>query len=368
VFVLQDEVARQIAAALEVNLTRAAGAPRARAATIQGDAFELFARGRSHLLTQSLEDANRAVECFQKALELDPSFARAYAGLADAYARIAFTWIPEGEWYDRAEAMCTRALALDPQLAEGRYLRGRLLWSPRGGFDHAGAIREFTAAIAAQPSLNEAHHWLGILLFHVSLLDESAACMERALAIDPNDRTALLNLGYRAYLAGRLEEALRVSRESGRDVTSAWNLYTVALVHVQSGSLDAAEQSAEVAARRFPADVLFHPLRALIAALRGDRAAALRHIETTVRNERAFGHYHHAQYDVACAYAQLGVADQAIAWLTAAAKHGFPCAAFFERDRLLDPLRSEPEFQHVVAAARKECEEYARLYRSLRAS
>ena len=365
VFVIQDEVSRRIVEALELELTHSEKESLARAAPVQGDAYEHYSRGRVLLLTESLAEVNEAVEWFKKALEVDPSFAKAYAGLADAYARIAFTWVPDAEWYQRAEEMCDRALSLDPRLPDGRYLRGRLLWSPNGGFDYAGATREFMAAIAAQPSLNEAHHWLGMLLFHLSMFDESWKCLERAMAIDPQDHIARMHLGYCAYLAGRFEEALAIAEESGRDISSAWNLYSLALAQIQLGALDAAERTAATASRRFPGDVLFYPVRALIAALRGDRRRALQQIDLTIKNQKAFGHYHHAQYDVACVHAQLGDVDLAVQWLTDAATNGFPCSAFFARDPLLAPIRSDEHFRKLTADTQAECDRYAALYRQL---
>ncbi len=365
VFVMQDEVSRRIVEALQVELTRSEEKSLARAAPIQGDAYEHYFHGRVLLLTESLAEVNQAVEWFKKAIEIDPSFARAYTGLADAYARIAFTWVPDAGWYERAEEMCDRALAIDPDLPEGRYLRGRLLWTPNGGFDHAGAMREFMAAIVAQPSLNEAHHWLGILLFHFSMFDESATYLERALAIDPHDRIARMHMGYCAYLKCQFQEALAIAEAIGVEGSSAWNLYSMALAQIQLGALDAVDQTAAIASRRFPGDVLFYPVRALTAALRGDRARAAQQIDLTIKHQGAFGHYHHAQYDVACVYAQLGDVDPAMQWLTEAARNGFPCAAFFERDPLLLPIRSDERFRRLIERTRDECDRYAALYRDL---
>lgn len=365
VFAMQDEVSRSIVEALEVELSRSEEEIHARAAPIQGDAYEAYFRGRVLLLSESLEEANRAIDWFKQALEIDPSFAKAYAGLADAYSRIAFTWEPDGDWYTRAEEMCERALSLDPNLPEGHYLHGRLLWTPNSGFDHAGAMREFTAAIVAQPSLNEVHDWLGILLLHLSMMNESRECFQRAFAILPNDRIALMHFGFCDYLDGRFEEALSIAQESGRDISSSWNFYTEALAQIQLGLLDAAEQTAETATRLFPGEVLFYPIRAVTAALRRDRPRAMQQIEVTVRNQKAFGHYHHAQYDVACAYAQLAETDLAIEWLTDAATNGFPCSAFFARDPLLMPIRSDERFIKLLASTKAECDGYAALYREL---
>ena len=381
IFVMQDEVSRRIVDALEIELTRPAPDSSSQPALVpnspvlrmkfapprewvqNGRANEAYFRGRLHLFTETLEEANRAIDWFKKAVEIDPLFAKAYAGLADAYARIAFTWVPDADWYERAEQMCIRALLLDPNLAEGHYLRGRLAWAPVKGFDHATAIREFAAAIAAQPSLNEVHHWMGIVLLHVSMLDEAAACFDHALAINPRDLIAKMNLAYPAYLNGRFQESLAIAEECGREFTSAWNVYVQALAQIQLGLLDSADQITEDASRRFAGEVLFYPVRALTAALRGDRARALQQVEATVRNQKAFGHYHHAQYDVACVYAQLAEPELAVQWLTDAAQNGFPCVDAFERDPLLAGIRSDARFRALLASTREECDRYAALYR-----
>jgi len=368
IFVVQDEVSRRIVEALSLELTRSDLQPAARTAVVQGDAYEAYLRGRLLMMTETLEETNGAIEWYRKALEVDPSFARAYAGIADAYARIAFNWVPDADWYARAEEMCNRALALDPDLAEGRYLRGRLRWTPAAGFDHAGAMREFTAALAAQPSLHAAHRWLGTLLFHISMLDESQERFERCMAIDPRERSAPMHFATLMYLRGQFADSLAMAEESGRGVSSSWDRYTVALSQIQLGLLDSAEETAAEASRRFPGEVLFYPVSALIAAKRGDRTHALQNVDLTVRNQKAFGHYHHAQYDVACVYAQLGDNDLAVQWLTDAATNGFPCGVLFARDPLLAPIHGDARFAALLASTKAECDRYASLYRELRSS
>jgi tetratricopeptide (TPR) repeat protein len=264
--------------------------------------------------------------------------------------------------------MCNRALELDPNLAEGRYLRGRLLWTPVTGFDHAGALREFAGALSIQPSLHQAHRWLGTLFFHVSMLDESQEEIERCMAIDPRDRSSPMHLATLMYMRGRFSEALAMAEESGREASSAWDRYTVALAQIQLGRLDAAEETASEASRRFPGEVLFDSVWALIAAKRGERARALQFVDLTVRNQKAFGHYHHAQYDVACVYAQLGDRELALQWLSDAASNGFPCGVFFARDPLLAPIHGDARFEALIASTKAECDAYASLYRELRRS
>jgi tetratricopeptide (TPR) repeat protein len=143
---------------------------------------------------------------------------------------------------------------------------------------------------------------------------------------------------------------------------SLWARYQLALAELQMGALDAAERTVNLAARTYPGDVLCYPVRGLIAARRGQADEADRQIALTIRNQKAFGHYHHAQYDVACIHALLGRTDRALEWLHDGAHNGFPCAAFFEQDPLLASIREEPRFEALMCASAHGVRWYARLY------
>ncbi|MGH9399377.1 MAG: protein kinase domain-containing protein [Thermoanaerobaculia bacterium] len=369
IFAMQDQVSRKIAEALEVELTPSDERRLARAAQPAAGAYELYLTGRVHLLYETRQHLATAIESFEMARSLDPASALPLVGIAEAYARMAFTFEPEGEWYARAVAMTDRALAIDGSLPEGRYLRARLLWTPQRGFDHAGAMRELHAAAAERPSLSQAHHWLATVLFHVAMLEESASVFQQALAISPEDLMAGANLGTCRFYQGRWAEARALSEETlRRGPEASWAHYQLTHALLRLGERASAVQVIEMASIRFAGDVLFHPLRSILAALDGDRSEAIRQIDLTVKNARNFGHYHHAQYDVACAYALLGDLDKALPWLTDAATHGFPCHAFFEIDPYLAPLRADSRFVDLMARLRAECEGYRSLWRDLHVS
>jgi TolB-like protein len=369
IFRMQDEVSRKIAEALNVELTPEDERRLKPAGVASGRAYELYLKGRLELCTDTtLPNVNAAIECFEQALELEPGFALAQLGLADAYARMDFSIDPEGDWYARAEATCQRALAQSADLPEGRYLRGRLLWHPRRGWDGAGAMREFSAAIAGRPSLNEAHHFLGQLLNHLGLLPESEAAFVRALAIDPQDQYAHIHLGLSRYLQGRFAEALEGIERPAAQTPTPWGLYQSALCQLHLGRRGDAAATIERLSRQFPGNVLLFSLRGLIGALEGDASRAREQVELVVRNRKLFGHYHHAQYDVACIEASLGNTAGALGWLRDAARNGFPCTPFFVADSWLESLREEPEFQRLIAELTREREGYSRLYRELTTS
>jgi eukaryotic-like serine/threonine-protein kinase len=362
VFRMQDEVSRKIAEALEVELAPAKDRPGAGGGRASAKAYELYLQGRFHLsLDTTLSSVNDAIERFEQALALDPDFVFAQLGLADAFARMDFSIDPEGGWFDRAEAMCRRALTIAPELPEGHYLRARLLWHPRSGWDGPGAVREFSAAIAGRPSLNEAHHFRAQVFNHLGLLEEAVAGFDRALAIDPGDEYARVHRPLSRYLQGRFGEALEAMLPLASANPTAWSLYTTALCQLRLSRIGDAAATIERLARQFAGNVLLFAGKALLAALQGEPDRAREQVALVDRNRKLYGHYHHAQYDAGCAEALLGDKDAAIGWLTAAAENGFPCAPAFSSDRWLEPLRGEPRFQGLLADLLRKGEEYRSL-------
>ena len=364
-FALQDEVARQVAAALQIELADADDRSAGRTRLPASDAYDDYLRGRVRLLTENRTEVTDAVAAFERATTADPGFAQAWAALSDACLRMAFTWEPDAGWYERAERACDRALALDPELPEGRHSHGRLLWTPRRGFRHADAIRALTTALKGRPNMNEAHQWLGLILLHVGMLQESRLHFHRALAIAPEDFVAGLHLGLVSYLEGDFETARRVS-EDGRQRHPAthWIHYQLAMSYIQLGALIEAQAAVALWAQVIPGDVLHLPVLGILAALRGEAREAERLIAATDAARRSFGHYHHAQYDVGCIYALLGKADEAIRWVGDAARNGFPCSVFFRRDPLLASIWPEARFQRLMDEVDVECAGYAVVYRS----
>ena len=108
-----------------------------------------------------------------------------------------------------------------------------------------------------------------------------------------------------------------------------------------------------------------HGLHALVAARRGDRAAALRAVEEVVANKKSFGHYHHDQYDIACVHALLGASAEAVRWLRLVVANGYACHPFFAIDPFLESLRGDPAFAAFLDDVRREGARHARLHAGL---
>jgi TolB-like protein/tRNA A-37 threonylcarbamoyl transferase component Bud32/lipoprotein NlpI len=362
VFGLQDEVSRQIVRALDVTFTAKDEERLNRACCAPSPAQEPYMRGRVALLYDSIDHVNGAIEAFEEALRLDPAFAPAYAGLALAYANMAFTFLPDSDYYDRAVRMCDQALNLDPTLPEARFVRGRLAWTPQAGFDHAAAIRDIAGALVARPNLGEVATTLAILIVHLGMTGEARALLDRALAIDPNDLFANTHVALLAAVEGRWQDSHEAASAMWQQKPSGWTGYQVALAELHLGRVADAKRTTDRTRRQYPGNVLVYPIGALTSAIEGDAAGARRHIDLTLKHRQEFGHYHHAQYDVACALALLGERDEAVEWLEQAAANGLPCPTAFERDEWLRSLHGLPRFTALLERVRGERAAYERLF------
>src|SRR6185369_9811693 len=182
-------------------------------------------------------------------------------------------------------------------------------------------------------------------LLHLAMFEEADRHLAQALAIDPENAPAETHVAWSMYLQGRYREGLAMAEAAHRKNPASWGTYQIALCQIRVGDLESAERIVESGVGPSDQDpyqyILFHSARGLIAALRGDGAASRDHIDRIARQKKSFGHYHHAQYDIACIYALLGEKDRALEWLTDAARNGFPCHGFFERDPFFETVRGE---------------------------
>jgi tetratricopeptide (TPR) repeat protein len=238
-----------------------------------------------------------------------------------------------------------------------------LAWTPRAGFDIPVALRELCRAVAGRPGLGEAQLWIGTVLQHVSLFDEAAEALERALGIDPENLLAQEMLGLTRYYQGRFPEGHALTLRAAERGETAWRRYQLALCEIQAGDLAAADRHVHGGQREYPYSVLMLSVEGLLAALQGDGAAARAAVGRVEARRQAFGHYHHAQYDIACIFALLGEPARALEYLAAAAANGFPCGDFFAIDPLLASLRGTPAFTALLAKLEREKERYRAIYR-----
>ena len=333
---------------------------------IQSPAYDLYLRGKVKADSENLEDTEAAIKVLEAAVAIDPELAGAHAQLARAYNTLAFKFSSNSEaklYQENAEIAILKALALDPDLAEGHFARGLILWTNTKGFPHEQAIQSYKRSLAIDPNSDEAHHQLSMVYSHIGLLDEAHQSIRRALEINPNNTMARFRVGvYYAY-QGNFDDALTVFKTIPRDVSPMLVDRCIADVLVQIGSLSEADAIVEHYLEKFPQDEggSFTSVKAVLLAKKGKATDAEVAIEHALQIGRGFGHFHHTAHNIASAHAAMNRPEDAVKWLEHASDDGFPNLPYFEIDPNLNNVRRHPRFVELVSKLRPQWDRFKKL-------
>jgi serine/threonine-protein kinase len=332
VFALQEEITRAIVAALRVRLLRPGdrGALAARQAADPA-VYDLYLRGRHIFHTRvSREGAEQAALYFRRAIALDPGYAPAHAGVADAHVRMAiFGYGRPAEEFPRARAAAERALQLDSTLAEARAALAHILLVY--DLDWVGAEREFRRALALDPGYGFARVPFAIALSSQGRFPEAIAQLDTARTLDPLAAPVSNVLGRVYVSAGKPDSAilhLRAALELAPDLDLADQ--QLGYAYLQKGMAAEAIASFEKAAALRGARDSAHLAYAYAATGRGDEASRIVRALVGSSGQRYLPPYH-----VAVALAGLGDRDGAFHWLD---------RAYRERGSYIIGVRTEPGF------------------------
>ncbi len=346
---LQDSIAGRVSSALALRMSDEERARVYRRYTENGEAYELYLAGRSQLALLTKEGALAAIDAFERALRLDSAYALARAGLAMASAdmHLRFASGPEAKsWGARAEDEARRAMALDSDLAEAHVAMAAVY--RKAEFNWEGALEESRRALALNPSLDLPHYYRAAAFYHLGLFGLADWEVREGRAASPENRVEQVRTqGVIALLSGRSAEAVplldEVRRLSDRPLSDSY----LAQAYFYEGDRARAEAMLDTLSRSSSASAVGRAQATLASflAARDERARA----EALLRDVTA-GTYmdHHVAYSIGAAYAQLGQNTEARKWLARAAQTGFPCYQWFEWDPLLQPLRTDSEFQRFM--------------------
>ena len=214
VFAVQIEIAASVAGALKGTLA-GVKSPGANVAPLRDvEAYESYLEGRYHWNKRTEEELQTSVACFERAIERDPGYAQAFAGMADAYITLGtYGALPPRDVMTRAKEALKKALELDGELAEAYACRGCVRsvydWSWEDG-EH-----DFQRAIALKPSYPTAHHWYAINhLVPLGRFDQATAELRSALDLDPLALAIKTSVGMKSYFAGQYDDAVRDLRKT----------------------------------------------------------------------------------------------------------------------------------------------------------
>jgi len=357
IFIVQDEIARQVVAALKVRIAAEEQERLFRRYTQNAEAFEKYMRGRSRLSEYTPDGTLAAVDAFEQALAIDPNYALARSGLATACADYYLRFASGKEvaaWGERADREIAAALILDPDLAETHEALAAVY--RKKDFNWEKVLDESARALELNQSLDQPHYFRAAALYHLGLLEEAAAETEVAERINPQNRIdGLRTRGVIALYSRRYSDAIASLAEVERLSSHAIADPHIAMAYLEHGDVDRAEEIARKSAGdpSSSASTRATAILASIVAARGDRAGA----EALTRELEARPAVdHHAAYSIGVAYAQIGETEKAIAWLRRAAGTGLPCYALYAGDPLLAPLQKVPGFQRFLADLQTQAE------------
>lgn len=206
-FRFEDSIAARVAQELRVTMTSAERAQIVRRGTEDAEAYKLYLRARHAWNKRTPEGMQQSIQLFQEAIDRDPTYALAFAGLADAYVLLSeYNTAPPRESYPKAEAAAQRALEIDTDLAEAHTTLAYALANYDWNF--AEAEREYRLAIGLNPNYATAHQWYAEFLSAMSRFDEAKAEIRRAEDLDPLSPIIQSIVGLIAYHSRDFEAAI----------------------------------------------------------------------------------------------------------------------------------------------------------------
>jgi serine/threonine protein kinase len=316
VFDIQEKVSTQIVDALMVKLTPKEQVALTKRSTLNAEAFDYYLRARNFLYRLSKGNTNIAIQLFQKAIELDPRYAAAYAGMGEAYAYLYQYWDRRDSWLEKAVEFSLKAQLYDPTLSE---------------------------AFAA----------LAVAYFNKNMFDDALTAGKKAIELDTNNHIAYWILGRIYRQLDREQEAIELfvkAHEINPDFYTAYN--DLRMVYERLGEKEKSEELIQTEIKFFPEYLLRYPDDArarmffatnlsVVGRLEEAKSEAAKAIELSPGDTVMF-------YNAACFYAMLGEKKLAIDTLRNALVSGWQDYGWIKRDPDLENIRNEPEYIEMM--------------------
>jgi serine/threonine protein kinase/Tfp pilus assembly protein PilF len=345
VLALQGNVARAVAGEIRAQLTPQESASISKSQTVNPRAYESYLQGRYFWNKRTPGDLNAAIKAFDGAIAIDPTYARAYAGLADSYATLGNNrLLPPDEAFPKAEAAAEKALSLDGDLAEAHASLAFAHWNY--DFDWDVVDREYKKAIELNPGYATAYHWYSGYLSGMGRHSEAIAAVKKARELDPLSPRINANVGFILYFARQYDQAIEELQKSLQMDTGSGAPYLyLGMAYLQEGKFQEAivalEKNSKVSDSP-AADALDLAYGYAVAGRREDSLKLLYQVMAEPHKT-----YMPALW-VARVYTALGEKGDALTWLRKAYDERSPQLPFLHVDPRWDPLRFEPHFQDLL--------------------
>jgi DNA-binding winged helix-turn-helix (wHTH) protein/TolB-like protein/Tfp pilus assembly protein PilF len=345
IFAIEDSASARVTEKLALHLGSRERRKLARGQTQNVDAYRDYLQGRYAGFRFTPQGLHQAIEHFNRAIALDPSYALAYAGLADAYTTASDWVLPPHEALAKAEAAARKAIEFDDDLAEAHSSLAHALMH-QGKFADAG--KEFDRALSQDPNDTAIYFAYSEYLSALGKEDEAVAELKKALKINPLSTEIMSMIGWPLALKHDNKDAVDFEYQAIKVDPQFW------MAHMMAGYN-------WIALRQFPRAIAeFENARALnpdstlnLAGLAtawaqsGNRAEALK-ILADLQSRRA--HQYVSPMDIAQIYANLGENDQAFEWLHRACQDGSEMLLFIKDYPPLESLHTDPRFGPLASS------------------
>ena len=340
---VQEEISQKISIALKHKLTYEEKAKVSSSSTANAEAYKAYLKGRFHWSKFDLASSKKAAEYFVQAIEIDPTYALAYAGLADAYYRLSNVYAPTRDARFKAKAAALKALEIDDTLSEAHAALGVIKMCYE--WDWSGAEEEFNKAIESNHNNAIAHQRFGLYFNFLGRFDEALRELELAMLIDPLSPHSYWGLTVTYILTQQYERAIeevQKTHEVERDYKPA--LYLLGRAYELSGKVD---QAIEVFSKIFA--LSNSPM--FLAALGHAYAVSGQH--PLARNvlkdlQQLSTRCYVSGYAQAFIHLALGDKEQAFSYLEKACDDRCEMLTMLRIDPWFDSIRSDPRFTHFL--------------------
>jgi eukaryotic-like serine/threonine-protein kinase len=345
ILAIQSDISQEISNKLKITLTGDQQRALVEHPTENADAYKLYLQGLFYWNKRTKEGFEKAIEYYQQAISKDPSYALAYAGLANVYAlQGSYFLIPTKESIEKARAMALKALQFNERLAEAHAALASLYENYEWKWEDAD--REYKRAIDLNPNYATAHQWYGEFLCAMRRFDEGNAQHQRAIEIDPLSPVTFLSAGFDLVVQKRYDEARNMVIKSLEiDPTFPRGIAFRGQLSFLTGKPQEALKDLRAVVALSDSSDEYVAYLGNVLGLIGNRAEATTLLRTLLKRQQS--RYVDPSL-TAIVYIGLGEKDHAFQWLEKAYEVHSNQVEYLLIDPLYDPIRNDPRFSKLV--------------------
>jgi DNA-binding winged helix-turn-helix (wHTH) protein/Flp pilus assembly protein TadD len=345
IFDVQDQIAVRVVSALSKKLSDETQARLKKRDTENVGAFHEYLKGRYFWNKRTMAGYDAALLSFQRAIELDPAYALAYAGLADIYNLLPLhDGFTPHECFPKAKAAALKALFIDANLAEAHAAHGLAIL--HYDWNWSGAEVAFQNAVKLNPNYAAAYQLLGVYLLRVNRLSEALLALKKAQEIDPLSPINAVWLAEVLRYYGEIEASIRLHQETLRAVPDFFLAhYHLAFSYIDAGRLAEAEFHREKAVRLSNENSLTLSLQGILQAALGNQTAVQETLDKLLRMK---AEKYISSCNIASVYAAAGDEEKAVQWLETALEERDPNLTWLKFDKEFKFLGQNPRFQAIL--------------------